>query len=342
MKLKLVFEKEMNGCYVASHIYEDNIEKIVFASETEKTGKTITIEPDTFEEKVLMDGPGGCMGIIPVPNNGFLAITKFFPIFKSEDAEIVWYRKQGNEYVAKTVAILPFTHRIDIIKTYGEYYLIAAQLCKSKQYTDDWSTAGSIYAGKINFDKEYIEDFRPIYDGIYKNHGYTKIPGETVDSFIISGEMGVLKFTPDKNENGIRWNKEILIYSPASDAAVADIDGDGDFELGIISPFHGNKFDIYKKVAGKWEIIYSLPGNHAFGHALYGGEVFGKQSFLVGFRAEGQELYLISRENESIVEELIENNKGPANVTVVKGKHSDYVCIANRQSDICSIYTLIN
>ena len=36
--------------------------------------------------------------------------------------------------------------------------------------------------------------------------------------------------------------------------------------------------------------------------------------------------------------DLVDEGKGPANVTVVSGRTQDYICAANRQSDVYTIY----
>lgn len=342
MKYQLVKEERVEGVYVASRLWKEEKEYIAFASETEHTGKTVSIDTDTLEMTEVLDGPGGCMGVIPVPETegDFLAIQKFYPVFQSEDSEIVWYSKKEKGYLRKVIRILPFTHRIDIVKAYENYYLIACTLCQAKKYTDDWSTSGSVYAGKINFEKKYIEDLRPVYDGIFQNHGFTKIPGKEKDTFLIAGSVGVLEFTPQITEQGMKWNYKKILDFPASDVVIADIDGDGEKEYGIIAPFHGENFQIFKKKKEGMKCIYTLPGAHEFGHAVYGGPLEDKEVFMVGFRAGNRELFVIRQTDGQIGEEIVDAGKGPANVTVVKGKQGDYICAANRQSDLCSVYQI--
>ncbi|MDE5718180.1 MAG: hypothetical protein K2I53_11325, partial [Lachnospiraceae bacterium] len=85
--------------------------------------------------------------------------------------------------------------------------------------------------------------------------------------------------------------------------------------------------------------IYELPGEHAFGHAVYGGSVNGRNLFLIGFRGAGKELYAVYRDEDGVFRaDLIDEGKGPANVTVVSGKEEDYICAANRQSDLYTVY----
>lgn len=336
MKFTMVYDEKMPGCYVAGKIGTERNESAVFASEQEGDGHIIKINPDTLEQEVLSRKPGGCMNVIALPGEkeSILAIQKFYPVFKSEEAVIVWGRKRGEEYIYKEVWKLPFVHRIEIIHYRGADYLLAASLCKTKKYIDDWDYPGSVYAGKIDYEKQEITEVTVIDTDIYKNHGLTKVGEKGV---LISGSPGVFLLTPPENP-GEEWSKEICIDCPASDAVIADIDGDGEMEIGVITPFHGDSFKIYKKQNERFQVVYELPGSHEFGHAIWGGKYWGKDAFLVGFRGGGKELYMITFEDEKYTASLIEEGAGPANVTVVYTEEDDYICAANRQSDRFTIY----
>lgn len=340
---EIIKEEALDGVYVASRVWHEGKWQIAFASETEDTGKTMRIDPDSLEQHVMLDGPGGCMGVVQVPEKegNFLTIEKFFPVFKSEDAQIVWNTWNGKDYDRKVIELLPFAHRIDIVRAYGAYYLVACSLCKKKDFTDDWSTSGSVYVGKLDLEKKYVIDFRPVLDHIFQNHGFTKVPGEEADRILIAGKAGVLEIRPVKMEEEVIWKATALLDEPSSDVVITDIDGDGEPEYGVIAPFHGDKFKIYKKCGGKLECIYQLPGEHAFGHAIYGGAANGKNLFLAGFRDAGKELYAFYQgEDGEIRADLVDQGKGPANVTVVSGEEQDYICAANRQSDLCTVYKI--
>lgn len=338
---EVIKEEPLDGVYVASRVWQGDRWQIAFASETQDTGKTVRIDPDSMEEAEMLHGPGGCMGVIPVPEREgeFLTIEKFFPVFQSEDAQIVWNTRKGTEYERKVIGVLPFVHRIDIVRAFGAYYLTACTLCRKKDFTQDWTTPGSVYAGRLDMVKKYVIDFRPIADGIFQNHGFTKVPGREADRMLIAGQCGVFEICPVKEKGEVRWETAALLEEPCSDVAVADIDGDGELEYGIISPFHGERFRICKKRRGRLESIYELPGEHDFGHAIYGGSLNGKDVFLVGFRGAGKELYAVSMgEGGAPGADLIDAGKGPANVTVVPGATGDYICAANRESDVYTIY----
>lgn len=339
MKFEIIYDRDMPGCYSAGMLWEGDGEKAVFASEKEGDGPIISLELETLQTDMLSAQPGGCMNVVPLPGEegSFLAIQKFYPVFRSEEAVIVWGWKTEDGYSCKEVQTLPFVHRIEIIHIDTSDFLIAASLCGGKRYTDDWESPGSIYIGRIDYKNRSVIEFKEICGGIYKNHGLTKIRESDQNGLLISAQCGVFLLTPPKEDKG-EWIRTMVIDSPSSDAAVADIDGDGQYEMGVISPFHGGTFQIYKKIGNSWKIVYELPGKHAFGHAIWGGNLDGKECFLVGFRDKGMELYVITMEDEVYRADLVDTGAGPSNVTVVHGNRADYICAANRQSDRCTVY----
>lgn len=151
------------------------------------------------------------------------------------------------------------------------------------------------------------------------------------------GKNGVHRLVPPAVEND-EWEIIEEITDPTSDCVAVDIDGDGEFEYGTITPFHGEDFNIYKKIDGKFKKIYTLPGTHKFGHAIWGGIFNGKPAFIVGFRDAGKELILVEQNEEKIEDHLIDANLGPANVTVIPHKQGDLICAANRQTDRYTVY----
>ena len=79
-----------------------------------------------------------------------------------------------------------------------------------------------------------------------KNHGYYRVEDNGVTTCIISADNGVFQFIPPASADG-EWEIKELLSEPASDAVLIDLDGDGEKELGVLSPFHGDEISIYKK-----------------------------------------------------------------------------------------------
>ena len=64
----------------------------------------------------------------------------------------------------------------------------------------------------------------------------------------ISCDSGVYQFIPPEAP-GREWEIRQLISDASSDAVLLDFDGDGETELGSITPFHGDTLRVYKKNA---------------------------------------------------------------------------------------------
>lgn len=70
----------------------------------------------------------------------------------------------------------------------------------------------------------------------------------------------------------------------ASDAVLMDLNGDGEEELCAIAPFHGDTVNIYEKKNGKFELAYTHPEKLEFLHAIFGGTICGKPTWIIGNR----------------------------------------------------------
>ena len=335
MGFTILKDEKCPGCYGAGKVLLDGKEHIAFVSELEKTGVIDLLDPDTFETVRASEGPGGGMNIIPLKKDGeFLCIQKFYPVFKSEDAVVIWGYKENGKYTHKEVQPLPFVHRIECITVDGKDYLFCASLCKTKEFTDDWRFPGSVYTGEIDYEKREIHDFHVIYDGIIQDHGLTKLGEHGERGLLISGKNGVNLLTHEADG----WKVENLVDEPTRDCVVADLDGDGVEELGTITPFHGAFFSVYKKIDGKYQKVWTLPGKHEFGHAIWGGRLNGRPAFLIGYRAGEMGLYLVEYVDGQYTFKVIDEHSGPANVTVVHSKQGDLICAANRQTDRYTVY----
>ena len=84
----------------------------------------------------------------------------------------------------------------------------------------------------------------PLKVGMLKNHGYSQLRLSGHDAAVVAWEGGVARFDPPAAP-GEPWVIKPLLSVPTSDAVLADFDGDGQLELGCISPFHGASLTIY-------------------------------------------------------------------------------------------------
>ena len=64
------------------------------------------------------------------------------------------------------------------------------------------------------------------------------------------------------------------------------MDGDGEKELAVLAPFHGEKIDFYKKKDGRFEHVYSYGKDAEFVHAIWGGDIGGVPTVIIGTERE--------------------------------------------------------
>jgi len=147
------------------------------AASESRDGEILLIDTETNGVQKIRGLQGGMMNVIPVPEEqgAFLAIQKFYPIFDSKAAEIVYCKIQsfeGEELEAdvSVVDYLPYVHRIGLTGEEGKRKIIAATLCHNKEYQDDWSFPGGVYEYLLD-ENMGMKAKRMILDGLHKNHG---------------------------------------------------------------------------------------------------------------------------------------------------------------------------
>lgn len=238
--------------------------------------------PD-FKPQMIAEEPGGCMGFAPVPgkSDALFMITEFYPIFKSEKAGIHYFQAvdglntpwQGNRIID-----LPFVHRITVVSNGSNSFLIAATVCGGKDYQDDWSKPGAVYAVPIPTSLSGAQEesgpsnqkgnigggpstgqsvgpardwkLMPVIEGLHKNHGMNNGTYNEKPCVYITGTEGLfVLYVPEAGRGGHieDWKYEKLIDTEISEVFPADLDGDGVDELAVIEPFHGNAMSVYKR-----------------------------------------------------------------------------------------------
>ncbi len=341
---------EIDKVYAVSILRIGGKDYFLVASEAED-GKCILINTCTLESSMIWDSPGGTMSLIPMrdKSGSFLAIQRFFPIFRSENACIVfvWPEKKINrnndmclKWNIQKVLDVPFVHRIEIVEVNDTPYIVVASLCSYKYYTDDWSSPGAIYIGNIPKDFNCRWELKQILGGVSKNHGM-HIANQKGQKFIlIAGAEGVFKIIiPKKDEK--EWKVEKLIDTEVSDVFFSDIDNDNKYELITIEPFHGNELVFYKQRNSGWDIINKTPIN--FGHALWAGKIFEKSCVIVGNRGGEKDIsiYFIN-ENDKYNLERVVIDKGVGSTQIVVGGNAymHYILAANNNVGEVTLYNI--
>ena len=129
-----------------------------------------------------------------------------------------------------------------------------------------------------------------------------------------------------------------LLDREISDCAAADLDGDGEDELVTFEGFHGDTAAVNKRINGTWEIVYTLPMH--FSHAIWAGELLGRNLFAVGYRKEDGKLYLVEHRPDGYHPILVEEGVAPSNVRGFVYEGRSYLIAAARDRNQVILYEL--
>ncbi len=346
MKVEKKVIYELAKCYSIAPLCYRGQECILVAAE--KKDRCLLFDRKGNLMDTVWEGPGGTMSMVQVPGGGgqFLATRKFYSPNDSAGAEIVAVTpKENGGWDVRTLAALPHVHRFDILERSGVDYLIACTIKSGHKRKDDWSAPGKVYAARLPDDLSVFHgerqlELQVIRENMLKNHGYYRITEHGMDTCLISADCGVFRFFPPEDPMG-EWEVVQLLDTPASDAVLVDLDGDGEKELAVLSPFHGDKISIYKKQKDGFRKVYEYEKPADFSHAVYGGCLCGKQALIVGHRKAERNLIAFWWDKEKGYHwELIDTDCGPANVFHYVEDGKDILISANREKNEIAMYTL--
>lgn len=335
---------ELEKCYSIAPLKYQGRQHILVAAE--KQNRCILFDAEGKEEETVWEGPGGVMTMVQAPGRDgqFLATHRFYSPNDSKEAKIVIATADGKgSWEIRTLVDLPFVHRFDILSSGEENYLIACTLKSGHEYKDDWTTPGKVYAAKLpsdlaGFDDAHQLELTVLKDGMLKNHGYYKVEEDGKVSSLVCSENGVFRFFPPKTEDG-KWREEQLLDVPASDATMADLDGDGEMELVVLSPFHGDEVSVYKKTEDGYEKVYQYPEKAEFLHAIWSGKLSGKTVVVLGHRKGARRLFALLWADGHYSFKTIDDDCGPANAFGYTYEGRDYLVATNREINQIAMYT---
>ena len=336
---------ELEKCYSIAPLQYQGEPHILVAAE--KTDRCILFDAQGNEKATVWEGPGGVMTMVQVPGTDgqFLATHKFYSPNDSKEAKIVIATPDGSgKWDIRTLVDLPFVHRFDILPSGGDHYLIACTLKSGHEYKEDWRSPGKIYVAKLpedlsGYDEDHQLELQVLKDGMLKNHGYYKvIENGTVSSVVCSAD-GVFRCYPPKDQDS-EWTVEQLLDTPASDATMIDLDQDGEMELLVLSPFHGDEIRIYKNVEGTYEEVYQYPEKAEFLHAIWSGNINGKPAAVIGHRKGARRLLMFSwsGEKKKYVFRTLDDDCGPANAYGYSADGKDVLIATNREINEIAMY----
>lgn len=347
MKVTKKVISNLTKCYSIAPLTYQGKDHILVAAE--KVDSCLLFDLDGNLEDTVWNEPGGVMSMVPVPgaDGQFLATHKFYSPNDSKEAKIVIVTAKGKgDWEVRTLVDLPHVHRFDIVSRGGVNYIIACTLKSGHEFKEDWSMPGKVYAAVLPSDLSgFSEDnqlgLEVLKEDMLKNHGYYRVDEDGVMTSVISCDSGVYQFVPPV-EAGAEWTITQLLDRAASDAVLIDMDGDGEKELAVLSPFHGDVIAIYKKVEGKFEQVYEYEKSAEFTHAIYGGMLCGKPALVVGHRKAERNLivFTYNKDAEKYEAEIIDSDCGPANVFRYEKDGKDILISTNREIDEVAMYTL--
>lgn len=337
---------ELEKCYALTMLRYHGHDHFLVAAE--KVNQCRLYDLDGNQEEVLWSEPGGIMTMQQVPGSDgqFLSTRKFYSPNDSKNASIVVVTPMGkDDWEVRVLVKLPFVHRFDILQSGGKNYLIACCLKTDHEFKDDWRFPGRVCVAELpddlsKFTYQNQLELTTIKEGMLKNHGYYRhVNPDGSTSSIVSCDNGVFHFFPPKTPSG-DWTIEQLIDQPASDGLLLDIDNDGEEELCTIAPFHGDTINIYHKRNGKFELEYTYPEKLEFMHAIFGGMICGKPTWILGHRKGERYLLAFTHDGKGYNAQVLDKGCGAANVLHYVHNGKDIIIATNREVNEIAMYEL--
>ena len=338
----------LTKCYCILPFQYQGYRRYLVASEKQFPCIMLDTAGNVLEE--IWAEPGGTMSMVYIPGTDgkFLASHKMYSPNDSKEAKIVLVEppQSPGPWKITTLVELPHVHRFDLLTRNGRQYLIACTICSGRDYKDDWSYPGKVYAACLpaGFPDNcpLPLQMQELKSGLLKNHGYSRVEENGVVSALITCENGVYVFTPPASA-GDSWEIRTLLEEPVSDALLLDLDHDGQKELITLAPFHGDFVAVYHNTPQGYKKVYQLEQEFLFGHAICAAHLGGLDCVVLGARKGARDLirlYYGGPGQGDYRYDCIDHDVGSANVMydVVNGQ--DILLSANREIDEIAYYII--
>lgn len=347
MALKKQIIDEIFKCYSVNAITVDGETKLIFAGEG--PGVCSVYGGPDFADKTTIwdvdDALGGTMSVVTVPDyeDYFFVSKGFHSMVDSETSGVYLLRHKNGKFVEQRFLDIPYLHRFDIFTFEDKRYFLGASLHSGKTDKEDWQNPGKLYIAELpmDLDQPIQVELKVLKDGLYKNHGFNKGQWDGKEAAFVACEAGVMAVMPPQADTG-NWQIEHIFSHPVSDVAAMDMDGDGDVEFALLSPFHGNRFDVYKKVDGAYKSVFQYDVEMDFYHAIFADSFNGVPTFVIGARKDDMQLFMVQYNHKTGAFEstIIDSGVGPSNARIIHTKEGDLIMSANRQIGEAAIYRL--
>ena len=349
MQIEKKFVANLTKCYCLLPLPYKGSRHYLVASEKNFPCLLLDAHGNVLEE--VWAEPGGTMSMawIPGTDGKFLATHKMYSPNDSKEAKIVLVEppEKPGHWKITTVAELPHVHRFDLLERNGELYLIACTICSGRDYKDDWSYPGKVYAAHLpkGFPEgcQFPLDLQVIQENMLKNHGYCRLRDAGYDESLVTSEAGVFLFTPPAAPEG-KWEIRQLLDKPVSDALLLDLDHDGQKELITLSPFHGDYVHVYHQSAQGYQPVYQLDREFMFAHAICPANLQGLDCAILGARkgSSRDTIYLYHKGPAAgdYAYGYIDRDVGAANAIYDRVDGQDIILAANREIDEIAYYTI--
>lgn len=327
--------------YFITHLNILGQDRIIAAPEA--NGPAVVFTPPGYEAHILAPEPGGCMGFAPLPgrDDAILMITEFYPIFKAKKSGIHLFQAVdglNQPWQGKRIIDLPFVHRMCVVGNGTDHFLVAASVCGGKDFQDDWSRPGKTYVAQVPDNIEGPWKLEPVMEGIHRNHGMQVGSFAGQACVFIAGDEGLFALhipRPGLSE----WKTTHILDYPISELYPADLDHDGEDEIAVIEPFHGNAMSVYKNSKGTWTKVYSA--ELAFGHGLWAGRLGGENVVIAGNRANTKNLAcfrVVSTDPFDMEESVVDAGSGTTNMAVLDTPDGKALVTSNPGHEEYAIY----
>lgn len=347
MKAELVFYKlklgQIEDCYAVLGTEINDTPYYVFGGEG--TGSMRAYSGDSFQNcSIIWEGGGGTMSIVRIPDHEdvLLASRGFYSMVESKDSSIEIIRYKDGSFTHEPIARLEYLHRFDtLLAPDGVRYILAASLHGGKKDMGDWSRPGHLYCGTMpdNLYESFNVQLTRLPGDFHMNHGFCKGTWSGREAAFTASREGVFVILPPESRES-DWIIEQLIDQPASDIAVADVDSDGNMEIAVILPFHGDQLKVFRWELGQYREVYSHPVDNDFYHAVISGKIDGELLFAVGARKNTAELFLLrwNAEDRQFFPQRLDVGPGPSNLSILNRPNGDCLLAANRMISEAAVY----